>query len=123
MKVYILLTTLLLACGCASRLEGEAAIPELSSEQIHSAFERDSSKIFSIYNKALKSSPELGGKIVFIISALYDEANECNVKYADSGLESISEEICTVIQGMDFGYGNNLNFSYPIIFSHDSKFN
>jgi len=119
MKLFIIVVILFGVYGCSTSNIKSHELPELSREQIQSVFRENSYLVYSVYNEALKRQPNLTGKIILRVRAVYNQPNTCDTESVTEGLEDIAAKICKNVEEVDFGRGKTKEFSYPIVLSQD----
>jgi TonB family protein len=93
------LLALIVALGVAPVMAAEAP-----DEAINLAFDRQKGKIYAVYARALREQPTLKGRVDLEFTVAKDgKASGCRVVRSELGSIAVEDQLCTVIEAMDFG--------------------
>jgi len=79
-----------------------------SRENIQQVFDKNKGAIYAIYNRALRSNPDLEGKVVFKLSISQEgKVTQCEIYSSDLKASKLERKLVSRIKLFDFGVIKN----------------
>ncbi|MBI1195916.1 MAG: AgmX/PglI C-terminal domain-containing protein [Gammaproteobacteria bacterium] len=98
---------------------GQDGLPTRSDEEIQLVFDRNKGKLYSLYNRALRTNAGLRGKVVLLLSIASDgKVLKCEIVSSELKDAKLEKQLVTRIRMFDFGALDvvETQVTYPIDF-------